>query len=394
MRKASPAKPKASALPSREEVIAFIGGQSAPSRERAPARVTKRDIARAFGVKGEAKAELKLLIKDLQEEGALARGRKSLQVEGRLPTLVVADIAELDRNGELIAKPAEWSEDAPPPRILVRRSRAKRDRSPAPGLGARVLMRVEFDSRRRSDGARLFGPCDQDARQGQGARLRGLSRSGRRFGPRASGREARRGARVFHTRRHGRRSAGRRPRRRRTPARGPLYPPFRARRRDDRLGQIGACSQPHRACDAPYPARVFPCRAQRGRGRPARPARCPARGLARASARHHRSARRQGPRRCGPRRPRFRPGEPGRIRCDGRDRRRGGLCPPRLGARSRGAGARKLGLFPRPGRADAAGTHFQRPLLAARDAKIGRRSLCEWSSARTGASARIRFTAS
>ncbi len=145
MHKASPAKPKAPALPSREELIAFIGGQSAPSRERAPARVTKRDIARAFGVKGEAKAELKLLIEDLQAEGALARGRKSLQVQGRLPTLVVVDIAELDRNGELIAKPAEWSEDAPPPRILVRRSRGKRDSAPTPGLGARVLMRVEFD---------------------------------------------------------------------------------------------------------------------------------------------------------------------------------------------------------------------------------------------------------
>ena len=102
-------------------------------------------------MKGEAKAELKLLIKDLQAEGALARGRKSLHVEGRLPTLVVVDIAELDRNGELIAKPAEWSEDAPPPRILVRRSRAKRDSAPAPGLGARVLMRVEFDSRRRAE---------------------------------------------------------------------------------------------------------------------------------------------------------------------------------------------------------------------------------------------------
>ena len=126
---------KIAALPSREELIAFIGGAPSPDGERAPARVTKRDIARAFGVKGEAKAELKLLIKDLQAEGALARGRKSLAVEGRLPTLVVADIAELDRNGELIAKPAEWGEDAPPPRILVRRSRGKRDSAPAPGLG-------------------------------------------------------------------------------------------------------------------------------------------------------------------------------------------------------------------------------------------------------------------
>src|SRR5271163_277678 len=125
--------------------MAFIGGAAAPNGERAPAKVTKRDVARAFGVKGEAKAELKLIIKDLQAEGAVARGRKALSVQGRLPSLVVADIAGRDRDGELVAKPAEWSEDGPAPLILVRRSRARRDHAPAPGLGARVLMRVEFD---------------------------------------------------------------------------------------------------------------------------------------------------------------------------------------------------------------------------------------------------------
>jgi ribonuclease R len=136
---------RAAALPTREEVIAYIGGATAPNGERAPARVTKRDIARAFGVTGGAKAELKLLIKDLQNEGAVAHGRKALTVEGRLPSLVVADIAEKDRYGELIAKPVEWTGDDPAPRILVRRPSVKRDRAPAPGLGARVLMRVDFD---------------------------------------------------------------------------------------------------------------------------------------------------------------------------------------------------------------------------------------------------------
>jgi ribonuclease R len=138
------AEARAAALPSREEVIAFIGGAPAPNGEIAPARVTKRDIARAFGVKGEAKAELKLLIKDLQADGAVARGRKALTVEGRLPSLVVADISERDRDGELIAKPVEWDSDDPAPRIFVRRPRTKRDRGPAPGVGARVLMRVDF----------------------------------------------------------------------------------------------------------------------------------------------------------------------------------------------------------------------------------------------------------
>jgi ribonuclease R len=137
--------PRAAALPSREELIAFIGGDAAPNGERSPARVTKRDIARAFDVTGEAKAELKLLIKDLQAEGAIARGRKALRIQGRLPSLVVADIAERDRDGELVARPAEWSEEGPAPRIRVRRSRNKRDAAPAPTLGGRVLMRVDFD---------------------------------------------------------------------------------------------------------------------------------------------------------------------------------------------------------------------------------------------------------
>ena len=114
--------------------MAFIGGAPAPNGERAPARVTKRDVARAFGVKGEAKAELKLILKDLQAEGAVARGRKALTVQGRLPSLVVADIAERDRDGELIARPAEWSGEGaraahcrpplPQPSASARRRRA------------------------------------------------------------------------------------------------------------------------------------------------------------------------------------------------------------------------------------------------------------------------------
>jgi ribonuclease R len=147
-RPAAPAEPPIrgrSGLPSRDELIAFLGGAAGPNGEKPTARVTKRDVARAFGVKGEQKAELKLLIQDLQAEGALARGRKALHVQGRLPSMVVAEIAERDRDGEMVAKPVEWDDDSPAPRIHVRRSRDKRSRTPAPGLGARVLMRVDFN---------------------------------------------------------------------------------------------------------------------------------------------------------------------------------------------------------------------------------------------------------
>ncbi len=59
--------------------------------------------------------------------------------------MVVAEITERDRDGELIARPIDWSEGGEAPRILVRRPKLRRDNGPAPGLGARVLVRVEFD---------------------------------------------------------------------------------------------------------------------------------------------------------------------------------------------------------------------------------------------------------
>ena len=154
--KAPRASTKREGLPSREELIAYIGGAPAPNGERAPARVTRRDIARAFGVKGDAKAELKLLLKDLQEEGAIARGRGALRPQGRLPSIVVAEIVSRDRSGELIAKPAEWDEEQPP-RIRVGRARSKREKAPEPKLGARVLMRVEFDPEASAKGPAYTG---------------------------------------------------------------------------------------------------------------------------------------------------------------------------------------------------------------------------------------------
>ncbi len=143
--KTSRAKPAPSALPTRAELLAFLSGQPAPNGMAPPARVGKRDIARAFGVSGEDRTALKLLIRDLENEGEITRGRKTLSRQGRLPGMVVADIVERDRDGDLVARPIEWDDDGEPPLIHVRTPRTKREKAPAPGMGARVLMRVEFD---------------------------------------------------------------------------------------------------------------------------------------------------------------------------------------------------------------------------------------------------------
>ncbi len=59
--------------------------------------------------------------------------------------MVVADIVERDRDGDLIARPVDWREEGEAPRIRVRVPKLRRGPAPAPGMGARALMRVEFD---------------------------------------------------------------------------------------------------------------------------------------------------------------------------------------------------------------------------------------------------------
>ena len=130
-------KPAHAPLPTREAVLAFI--------EDSPQKVGKREIAHAFGIKGSDKIELKRLLKEMQEEGAIEKDRAGLRKAGRLPPVVVADIdSRRDRDGELVARPAQWDPEAgPAPVITVLTPRGRRADGPAPGTGDRVLVKVE-----------------------------------------------------------------------------------------------------------------------------------------------------------------------------------------------------------------------------------------------------------
>jgi len=130
------AKRSASSLPAKAEILAFI-------RER-PGKVGTREIARAFGLKNAARADLKRMLRDLADEGAIERRRKRLHHPGALPSTVLADVTARDAEGDLIATPDEWDEDAhgPAPRIRIPVPRRTRP-GEAAGLGDRVLLRVE-----------------------------------------------------------------------------------------------------------------------------------------------------------------------------------------------------------------------------------------------------------
>ena len=133
-------KPAHAALPTREAVLAFI--------EESPQKVGKREIAQAFGIKGADKIELKRLLKEMQEDGAIEKDRAGLRKAGRLPPGVDADIeTRRDRDGELVARPAQWDPEAgPAPLITVLMPRGRRANGPAPGTGDRALLKIEPDA--------------------------------------------------------------------------------------------------------------------------------------------------------------------------------------------------------------------------------------------------------
>ncbi len=119
-------------LPSKPQILAWIAEN--------PTQTAKRDIARAFGIKGGAlRIELKRLLKELEEDGALAKKRRSYRDASTLPPVSVLEVLAPDDNGDLFAKPLEWDGEGAEPRIhlLLKKS------DPALGKGDRILARIE-----------------------------------------------------------------------------------------------------------------------------------------------------------------------------------------------------------------------------------------------------------
>ena len=146
VKKARPVSQGPAPLPSREEIVAFIAREREALGDRTPARIGKREIARAFQLAGADKIALKHLLKELEAEGAVDRKGKTLSKPGRLPSTVIAEIFTRDRDGDLLAKPADWDEaQGPAPTIVIHMPRKQRVGTPTPGLGDRALVRTEFD---------------------------------------------------------------------------------------------------------------------------------------------------------------------------------------------------------------------------------------------------------
>ena len=127
---------KRTKLPSREELLAFI-------RERT-GKVGIREIARAFGAKNADRAALNRTLRELADEGHIDRRRKRLHHAGTLPPVVLADITGRDSDGEFLARPTEWDEEAHGEAPVIHISTQRRaGPGETAGVGDRALVRIE-----------------------------------------------------------------------------------------------------------------------------------------------------------------------------------------------------------------------------------------------------------
>lgn len=119
-------------LPSRQQILDFIS--------QSPTPAGKREIARAFGLQGQEKIQLKALLKDMADEGLIDGKRTAFHRMGGVPRVTVLRVVEIE-DGEAIAIPDSWQPDdaSPPPRLRL----IEKGKHAALKRGDRVLARTE-----------------------------------------------------------------------------------------------------------------------------------------------------------------------------------------------------------------------------------------------------------
>jgi len=119
-------------LPSRKQILDFIASSDQPAG--------KREIARAFGLSGQSKIDLKRLLKDMADEGLIdSSPGRAFHKSGGIPKVTVLRVQAFDESGNVWATPEQWHAETPPPRLRL----IERGRKTALGIGDRVLARTE-----------------------------------------------------------------------------------------------------------------------------------------------------------------------------------------------------------------------------------------------------------
>lgn len=151
---------------SKEAIFALI--------QSSPVPVTKREVARAFNIKGgELRVALKQILKALEKEGSIIKqpGGDYSAPDG-LPAVTVIVVTQIDVDGDVLAKPLDWDEalkgEAPRIEVMPDKKYFKDMRE-----GSRALVRLIRDGDLYE--AKIIRVIDQGSRH-EGGSVMGIVR--------------------------------------------------------------------------------------------------------------------------------------------------------------------------------------------------------------------------
>ncbi|WP_375696379.1 MULTISPECIES: ribonuclease R [unclassified Bartonella] len=101
---------KGKTFPNKEAILSFIIEN--------PNHSSKREIAKAFNLKGDSRIWLRDMLRELKDQNLISKHHKRAINKGKLPPVSLVKISGRDKDGSFIAQPLEW-EDSPKPNIEI-----------------------------------------------------------------------------------------------------------------------------------------------------------------------------------------------------------------------------------------------------------------------------------
>ncbi|PHS38440.1 MAG: ribonuclease R [Robiginitomaculum sp.] len=112
------------------------------------AGMTKRVLARALGITGDARRELRQVLSELTVDGTIVcDSKKVYTLANAMPNVMVLDIERIDEHGDIIGVPVKWDKDTPPPLIIIKQKSGQKNRRHSHAdqisVGDRALCRLK-----------------------------------------------------------------------------------------------------------------------------------------------------------------------------------------------------------------------------------------------------------
>ncbi len=127
-------------IPSPEEILEFL--------TQSPSPQTKRELVKAFGIRGDSRVPFKKALRALENDGLIVKqAGGGYSVPDAMPSVSVIEVIDIDIDGDVLARPAQWNTDIQgnPPRIEIMPDKKGH---PSLGVSDRILARLE----RQADG--------------------------------------------------------------------------------------------------------------------------------------------------------------------------------------------------------------------------------------------------